>query len=155
MKFVVLKLSLVVASLAFTAQSVAQVSAQQTNNTMGATLIVQATTGADGVVLNHTVSFTVTNNTQTQQWVSIRVQVTRSETGHTVTSASSQQVALQAGQTKTIQETVKTTHSDSGTTTNSVRGSLMSSGTEVAPALWGFVLNVVSSGGSEIPIPPE
>lgn len=155
MKVVALKLSLVVASLAFTAQSVAQVSAQQTNGTMASTSIVNATTGPGGVVLNHTVSFTFTNNTQTQQWVSIRVEVTRSETGQAVTNASSQQVALQPGETKVGERTIKTTHSDSGTFTNSVRGKAMSSGTEVAPALWGFVLNVVSSGGSDIPLPPE
>lgn len=155
MKVVALKLSLVVASLAFTAQSVAQVSAQQTNNTMGATSIVRATTGSGGVVLDHTVSFTFTNNTQTQQWVSIRVEVTRSETGQAVTNASSQQVALQPGETRVVERTVQTIHSDSGTSTNSVRGKAMSAGTEVAPALWGFVLNVTNSGGAEIPIPQE
>lgn len=131
----------------------AQVTAQLSPGTNGATSPVTPAVVGQGTSFTTTVSFRVTNNTQTQQIVRIETLVQNAQTGATIASGVSNEKVIPAGQTQTVDVTVAATPAGNENTTGrkdaTTRASVRQGVTIIHLESWGFTYDVASneSGG--------
>lgn len=133
--------------------SYAQVTATQTPGTTGATTPVAPPVLGEPTSFTTTVSFNVTNNTQTQQIVRVEAVVQDAQTGQPIASGTSGEKTIPAGQTRRVDVTITSTSSTNETSTGrkdaTTRANVRQGATIIHPESWGFTYDVATreSGG--------
>ncbi len=133
--------------------SLAQVTATQTPGTTGSTTPTAPPVVGEPSSFTTTVSFDVTNNTQTQQIVRVEVVVQNAQTGQPIASGTSSEKTIPAGQTRrldlTITSTSSTNETSSGRKDATARANVRQGATIIHPESWGFNYDVATreSGG--------
>lgn len=142
-------LGIILLFLAATLPSFAQITVQLSPGTNGTTSPIAPAVVGQGTSFTTTVSFRVTNNTQTQQVVRVETLIQNAQTGAMIASGISNEKVIPAGQTQTVEVTVVAAPAGNEAATGrkdaTTRANVRQGATIIHPESWGFTYDVASS----------